>query len=323
MGNLKHVDREILYNLDYNSRQSAAELGRTLHMSRERATYRIHRLVQHGIIQGFTTAINPYKFGLMIHKTYLQLENNRPRIKRFIEHLTKHPRVMWHAEASGGWDLMFATYGREPYEFHDIQGEILTKFSDIIIGLSVYTIIDAMFFPRNYLLGFGSGSYHFGGRPERHALSPLDLKLLKLLSVNSRIGLSELAELTGSTPIVVRGRIEKLEDLGIIVGYRIESSPHWFGLHSYKAQLHFRNYDVRGQEEIKEYCKMHPNIILYVKQLGDCMVELELEVPSNEALDQITSEVRERFSKYVRRVDSIRVQAQYHRWMPPDLEELP
>lgn len=319
MAELKQLDREILYHLDYNSRQSAAELGRTLHLSRERVTYRINRLVEKGVIRSFTTAINPYKFGLMIHKTYLQLENNRGRVQRLVEQLKKHPRVMWHGEASGGWDLMFATYGREPFEFHSIQSEILTKFSDIILGLSVYTIIDAMFFPKNYLRGLGSGSFHFGGKPKHHLLTDLDIKILNLLSHNSRISVSEMAEQTNATPMVVRGRIRRLEQQGIIVGYRIEADPKWFGLHNYKAQLHFRNYDARGQEEIQEYCKVHPNIILFVKQLGDCMVELELEVPNSDVLDDITSEVRQRFSKYIRRVDAFRVQAQYHRWMPPDI----
>ncbi len=319
MAFIKPIDKEILYHLDYNSRQSAAELGRTLQLSRERAAYRVSRLVEAGVIRSFTTAINPYKFGLMIHKTYLALDNNRQRISKLIEHLKNHPRVMWHAEASGGWDLMFATYGRNPREFHIIQSDILTKFSDIVVGISVYTIIDAMFFPKNYLRGIGSGSFYFGGQPENHRLSSLELEILKLLSQNSRISITEMAERTNSTPIVVRKRIGKLEDLGIIVGYRIEANPSWFGLYAYKVQLHFRNYDSRGQHELMEYCKAHPNIILVVQQLGDCMVELELEVPSSEALDKIVSEIRERFTKYIRRVDTIRVQAQYHRWMPPDL----
>src|SRR5262249_11409615 len=155
--------------------------------------YRIKRLVENKVIHRFTTSVNPYKFGLIIYKTYVQLEHNRTKINRFVEHLEKHPRVYWYAECEGTWDLMFAVFGKSPQEFHFIQSGLLSRFSDVIMAFNVYTIHEALFFRKNYLRGVGTGSFPFGGEPENHPLTEIDFNLLKLLSEDSRLETVELA----------------------------------------------------------------------------------------------------------------------------------
>ncbi len=316
---LDSIDRDILYELDHDSRQSLAELSRKLQLGRERVGYRLKRLEERNIIRKFTTSVNPYKFGLVIYKTYVQLENNKKRISRFIEYLAKHPRIYWYAESDGSWDLMFAIFGKSPLDFHTIQSEILSRFNDIIIGFSVYPIVQALFFRKNYLRGVGTDSFPFGGEPANHVLTSLDFNLLRELSQNSRLTAIELAERVDSTPIIVRNRVTKLEELGIIVGYRIELNLEKIGMRFIKAQLHLRNYEARVENEIREYCKMNPHIILFIQQLGDCFVEIEFEVNDYSQFNGFVDEIRERFPKYIRRVDSIMIRKETYKWMPFDI----
>lgn len=56
-------------------------------------------------------------------------------------------------------------------------------------------------------------------------LDELDLKLIYLLRDNSRLSISELAEILGTSRPTVRSRMEKLEKEGIIKGYTIKISP--------------------------------------------------------------------------------------------------
>ncbi|USH00137.1 TRASH domain-containing protein [Thermococcus argininiproducens] len=56
-------------------------------------------------------------------------------------------------------------------------------------------------------------------------LDEIDLKLIYLLRDNSRLSISELAEILGVSRPTVRARIEKLEKEGIIRGYTIKISP--------------------------------------------------------------------------------------------------
>lgn len=316
MYNLKQIDRDILYSLDYDSRQPIAQLSRTLHLGRERTTYRVRRLVQRGVIMRFTTSVNPYKFGRVIYKTYVQLENNKKRIQRFVEHLEAHSQVYWFAECEGAWDLMFAIFGKSPKDFHNTQSAILSKFSDIVVNFSVYTIVEALFFRKNYLRGVGTGSFPFGGEPENFELTEFDFDLLKLLSHDSRQNAVELAHKLKSTPAIVRARIEKLEEMQVIVGYRIELNLAEIGMMYLKSQVHLRKYDLQVEEMLREYCKINPHIILFIQQIGDCKIELEFEVDSREQYNQFVDDIRERFSKYIRRIDTISMRYERYKWMP-------
>ncbi|AIF70122.1 AsnC family transcriptional regulator [Palaeococcus pacificus DY20341] len=56
-------------------------------------------------------------------------------------------------------------------------------------------------------------------------LDDIDLKLIYLLRDNSRLSISELAELLGISRPTVKSRIEKLEKERIIRGYTIKISP--------------------------------------------------------------------------------------------------
>ncbi len=320
---LDQINQRILYELDHNSRISLADLSRKLKLGRDRIKYRIDRLADQKLITKYTTSVNPYKFGLMVHKTYLRLENNPKRIAALIQFLNKHPRIYWVAACTGLWDLMFATFARTPKEFHTIQENILAQFSDILVRFSVYTIVDSWYFRKNYLLGYGSEYFSIGGEPDNLALDKIDFNLLEQLSQNSRYSNKELAEILGVTPIMVTYRIKKLESLGIIVGYRIEIDREKIGMKLFKSQLEFQTFDPHLESQLLEFCKMQPHITYYVRQIGDRTTELELEVTDYEQYSQIMDEMRQRFSKFIRNVETILIRLEYFKSMPFDLVKGP
>lgn len=51
-------------------------------------------------------------------------------------------------------------------------------------------------------------------------MDAVDYKILKLLQENGRISIKKLAEIVSLTPPAVAERIRKLEDAGVILGYR-------------------------------------------------------------------------------------------------------
>ena len=312
---LDSIDRDILSELDQNARQSVAEIAGRLGLGRERVSYRMRKLEDRGVLRRYTASLNPYKFGLVVHKTFIQLENNKSRVKKFLEYLERHQRVYWYAECAGSWDLMFATFGENPKDFHQTHGKILSKFSDIIISFSVYTIVEAMFFRRSYLRGVGTDFFTFGGTPDTLELSLFDYELLRLLTENCRLTSSELADTLNVSPAVVRYHIKRLEDDQVISGYRIDLDLPLLGINHFKAQLHLRNYDIKAEEDLREYCKMNPHVILLVQQIGDCMVEVEFETYTYQQYNEFIEEMREHFSKYIRRVDSIVIRKEKYKWM--------
>ena len=53
MADLDLKDRKILYELDFNARQTDSEIAKKVKLSREVVNYRISRLQKNGIIRNF------------------------------------------------------------------------------------------------------------------------------------------------------------------------------------------------------------------------------------------------------------------------------
>lgn len=322
MVDLDSHDKQILYELDLNARQSVADLSRKLGLSRDKVLYRIKKLQADGILTAFGAAINTHKLGLYIYKTYLRLEKNDKRHEDLVLHLSTHPLVSWIGETDGKWDIMFSIYARSPVEFYETQGAILLEFSDIIKNFSVYTIVDAHCFTKSYLVGVGTASYHFGGSTAHVICDELDYHILRLLSDDCRRSKVEIAEKLDVSPMAIKYRIDRLEELGIIISYPVSIDIEKLGMLLFKLQIHFGTYEKHSEQQLLEFCKSNPAVTLFIRQIGDCMIEVEVEVESFQQLNEIISSIRKLFSKFVREIDSVYIRKQQHKWVPFPREHL-
>ena len=329
-------DRKILFELDCNSRQSTSDLARKVKLGRDLVTYRIDRLKSAGILNRCSVLINPYKLGLTSYKVYLKLESNKARQAQFIDALSKHPRITWLAECYGKWDLIFSVLARTPKEFYDFHDRLFSDFNDLILGSSICTLVDYWWFPKKYLISksgdvapgdeklvpfptedvrtewsFVIPEFTFGTTPDEYAVDEIEYGIIQLLSEDARMGVTEMASKLRTTPAIVKYRIEKLEELGVIAGYRIEVDYRALGTTLFRVQVHLRDYDVKKELEFRDYCRHHPHVSGYVHQLGDCKIEFEVDARSHEEFNTVIDQVGERFSRFIRSMDHMVVRRDY------------
>lgn len=311
---LDSFDKAILYELDLNSSQSVAELGKRLGVSRDKILYRMKRLQSDGIIEGFTAAIDTQKLGLFVYKTYLRIERNEKRVDALIKFLLEHPFTSYVAELDGAWDINFAVYARNPASFYKIQNEVLLEFSDIIKNFSVYTIVEAYKFPKSYLVGVGTASMFFGGSAV--SCDELDYQILHRLSLDSRTAKVELADSLGVSSMAIKYRVDRLEREKVIVGYPVAVNLEKLGLLHFKLQLHFGAYDKHSEEQLLEFCKATPNFVWFIRQIGDCMIEVEVEVEDFRKLGDLIASLKKHFSKFLRDVETLHIRKERFKWVP-------
>lgn len=316
---LDRLDRRILFELDRNSRRSFSDLSRAIRQGRDRVEYRTQRLVDEKVIRRFTTSVNLYRLGFTIYKTYLRLENNKARVQEFLEYLQAHPRVYWIALTDGSWDLMIAVFARHPREFHEIHSSILSKFNDIVLNFSMYTIADMRVYRKHYLVGRGEEYSRVGGEPESAEIDTTDYALLKLLSNDSRLSFVELADRAKVTAAIAKYRIEQMEKEELITGYRVELDLSKLGMLFFKTQLFLRSYDLQLHKRFRAWCGQNPHITYFIQQLGDCTVELEMEVADYGQYWGIIEEIRGEFSRLVRNFQTVLIRKAYFNWVPQDL----
>lgn len=85
--NIDQIDNQIIQILQDNSKLSFKEIGERIHLTGQAVGVRINKLIEEGIIENFTIAVNKEKLGITINamiKVYMKtLEHHR--IKQLIE----------------------------------------------------------------------------------------------------------------------------------------------------------------------------------------------------------------------------------------------
>ena len=319
LAQLDALDRKLLYELDLNSRQSFSDLARKVRQGRDRVEYRVERLVKEKVIRGFTTSVNLYRLGLTIYKTYLRLRNNRERMVDFLTYLKRQPNVYRLALYDGGWDINIVMVARTPRDHYDSHVKLLSQFHDIVLDYGMYTIIDVHWFPKGYFVNKAGSPALTGGKPENYQIDQLEYDILKAIAVQSRTSVVNLAEKLNSTPAIIKYRIEKLEEEGIIVRYRLNIDHSRLGMLYFKTQLFLADYQQKHIKKFYDFCFNEPRITCFIEQLGECSVEIELEVDTLEQYHDIIDRIREEFPTLIQNFRSMLISDEYFKWVPQDL----
>ena len=322
MQKLDALDRKILFELDRNSRRSISEIAKTLKQGRDRVEYRMDRLIQKKIIRKCFASINVYRLGFRLYKTYIRLENNKSKVAEYLAYLQKHPRLYWIALCDGGWDLVVVFMARSSHEFHEIHTKVLSEFNEVVLNFAAYSVVTFKSYARGYLYK-GHGAYEeLGGEPGALSIDKIDFQILRILSVDARMPAVAIGDRVGLTHQAVLQRIARMEKLEIISGYRVELDLSAIGMLFIKTQFFLRNYEISLREKFKAYCEKHPNIIWYIEQIGDCNIEIELEVQDYEQYSEIIDEIRGEYSKLVRNFQTMLIRKSTRYSIPQELPNL-
>src|SRR3989344_3196646 len=150
---LDKKDYQILYQLDLDSRQSDADIGRKTRLSREVVNYRIRNLIRIGIIERFYTIIDTAKFGLNLHKLYLQFQNiNRSIEEEIIAFFRENLNFGWISTTAGKWDMIIGIWCRNAYEFNSVYADFSNKFGKYIMNKAFTILLKAAHYRKEYLV---------------------------------------------------------------------------------------------------------------------------------------------------------------------------
>lgn len=309
---LDKTDRKILTELDKNCRIPLTRLAKKVKKSRQSVEYRINQLLKNKIILSFNTAINPYKLGYKVYKTYLQLKNIHEEKDKLIDFLKTCGKVYWYGECDGEWNLIFGVFAKSDYEFYDLKNELLSKFSNVIIKHRGTILLDTQQYPKMYFIDQISPSILFGGKISEFELKEIDKKILAILVNNARISINESAIKINSTPTIVRNRLKKLENAGIIIQYRISVNLEKLGVEFFKAIVHLEKQDKLTEKKLLFHISRLPNIQYFIRNLWD--IELELIVSDYIEYNQIINKLKEEFSDIIKNVETVIMKSDI--WVP-------
>lgn len=299
-------DRKILYELDKNARQSDAEIAKKVGLSRDSVRYRINSLVKQEHIHYFMTVLNSMKLGYEWYRTFFKFQNiSIAKEKEIIEYLKE--RVSWITKVEGIWDLNTGIFVKNVYEYRDFANAFLLKFNQYIERYEVSIVTREWTYQKEYLLNNKMSTMKpllmgFDEQKEyqREKIDEIDYKIMKTILKNARMKSIDIAKKTRTTEMIVRYRIKKLIEKGIIIGFKPFLDTQKLGYMYFKLHLRLQNLNQEKKKKIFSYLHQHSNTVHTTELVGGADIETEFQVKNNEEFYTYIEEIKEKFSENIR-----------------------
>ncbi len=133
----------------------------------------------------------------------------------------------------------------------------------------------------------------------RSLLDEVNLRLLAELRADPRLSMSALARRVGMSPPAVRERVQRLEDTGVIAGYRLVVDPAAVGL-PVTAWVRIRP-EARQLSKVADLARNTPEVAECHRITGEDCFLLRVHVSGLDALEKVL----DRFLMYGQTVSSI------------------
>ena len=306
MDDLDLKDRKILYELDLNARQTDSEIAKKVGLTRDSTRYRINRLIENGYINYFMTLINSMKLGYNWYRTLFKFQNlTLEKEKEIIDYLKE--RASWISKVEGIWDLNTGIFVRNVYEYRDLINEFLLKYSSFIERYDVAIVTREWTYHRDYLLNKKQKTtkpllmgFDFQKEYNTQTIDKTDYKILKTILKNARMKSIDIARENGITEMVVRYRIKRLIQNGIIIGFKPFLNVHKLGYTYFKLHISLQNITTEKKKNIVTYIHQHHNTVHMTELVGGADLECEFQVKTNEEFYNYIQELRLQFSEVIR-----------------------
>ncbi|PIN79980.1 hypothetical protein COV11_04890 [Candidatus Woesearchaeota archaeon CG10_big_fil_rev_8_21_14_0_10_30_7] len=295
-------DKKILSLLAQNARMPLTQISKLVQLSRDAVDYRIKRLVNDGVILKFFSHLNHSKLGFYKYHVFLLLdESNKKNQKEFILFLVNHPNIFSVIEYSDRWDLEVRLIAKDVIDFDKIIMDIAAKFPDVILErdkLEVIRKYKSTYLPP--LVEDKTVTKILEERSSPEKLDDMDIKILKLLSVDCRISTYAIADKVKLSADAVSYRIKNLVDKGIIRKFTIMVNFSVMQYHMYTFTMQLKMFDKKTEKKFEEFLKQHKNILRAIKTLGSWDLLMYVVVSDPGEFHKIVKEVKDVFSEVVR-----------------------
>ncbi|EPH02808.1 hypothetical protein HMPREF1531_02120 [Propionibacterium sp. oral taxon 192 str. F0372] len=118
-----------------------------------------------------------------------------------------------------------------------------------------------------------------------------DRRILELLATDGRISFTELGRKVGLSTSATQQRVRRLEQRGIITGYRADIDPTMVG-RGLTAIIEISPMAADQEEPIPSFLADIPEIISCYSVSGHASYMCVVQVASTEALDQLLTDIR-------------------------------
>ncbi len=309
---LDRLDRLLLAELDAEANQPLRRIAKTLRLGSDLVHYRMQRLQREKVFLRTGAIVDHYRAGKTLYKIYLRLENHLELVARLEKHLNRKLQLHWFARTYGRWDVIFSFYADTPQEASRALVSSLEPYASQVLETAVLTVTQRIRYSNTFGQRRKKVATTIGDDPGHLEIDPLEKQLLVILERDARAPTVQIARELKSTPAIVDYRIKKLEENRLIRGYRLHINHSALGLMLYKLCLRLRDYQQATLDRIEQFAEKHPNAVCIIYQLGEWLLELEIEVRDTDELNLTIDALRSELAESLQSIDYLLIRDCYY-----------
>ncbi|MFA5106184.1 MAG: Lrp/AsnC family transcriptional regulator [Candidatus Micrarchaeia archaeon] len=135
---LHETDRQLLYHLNEDCRISATGIGKKIGIAPESVSYRIKKLREKGVINGFTIRLDRNRIGSVEAKILISFNYGQEKEEeRLLKFCDRHSHLMYYSRILGGWDMEIDMDAADPATLYHQVKEIKRAFPGLIKDYNV------------------------------------------------------------------------------------------------------------------------------------------------------------------------------------------
>jgi Lrp/AsnC family transcriptional regulator, leucine-responsive regulatory protein len=291
---MDNLDRKLLFELNWDCRQSNSKLAKKFRVSKQVIRYRILQLEKTGIIKSYHALINWRKLGYNSIRVYIKWHNINPKKEQEIyDFIRKDPFFMWSVKFQGDIDIAFYLWIKSIPEFYEKWFKFLAKYKKYILKQEIYESVNMVHYPMKPLLDDYVIDEKIIGDGEKIEYDKKDFELLKFLTKDARIPIVDIALKMKMTPKAVLYRLKKLRQNKIIMGFNALIDANKLGYNFYKIDFYLN--DLSKIDEMFNFAKQNKNIVYRMRTIGGPDFEIEIMIRNINEMERLIEEIREKF----------------------------
>jgi len=325
MPDLDLKDRKILYHLDLNCRQSNAQIGRKVGLSKQVVDYRIKKMEEEGIITGYWTRIDSYRFGYQVYRYYIIFQNATTAIKEeIIKNIADYRNTWVTSSLTGTYDMNAVIWVKSIPQFYRFWDDLNEKYGDYFAEkiFSVYLGSDC--YPHSYLIKEENykkdrENPQYVGKNEPIEITYQDYLLLESIATDARESTIQIAEKLKCSSQSVNYNMNKLKGNGIIQGYHTAIDTSKLGLLHFKVDIWLK--EISKRKKIWNILKYNPHVIFFNTSAGYADLEMEFVIEDTDKLVDTIENLYQQFPSAIRKYIYFRAKKNYKFRSLPELTE--
>ena len=323
MLNLDIKDRKILYHLDLNCRQSNAQIGKKVGLSKQVVDYRIKRMEEEGIIKGYFTPIDSYKLGYYCFRIYINFYDVTPKDKKeIIEYFASQKNIWALIEVQGPVDLDVVMWVDDIFAFNMWWDQTLKIYGNFFAKSTVSILTQVISCKLHILLNknmenITDNSFFITscqGQPLQ--IDKVDYQILNEIALDARIPLILLAKKIGVSSQTVNYRIRNLLNNKVIKAFRINIDFKKIGYKMQAIDLLIKDHSKK--QAIIEYLKTNPHVYdIMSMSIGWCDINIQVLIKDTDDLMAIVQELEAKIPNAIRKAQFwIEFRDYVESWLP-------